>query len=47
MVFALVADRAWIRFDVDLNQILAAFLDEIHGHHDAQHISNLVGQVFQ
>jgi len=47
VVFTLVADGAGIRPDPNFDQLLARFLDEADVGHDAQHVTDLVGQIFQ
>ncbi|EXI65126.1 MAG: hypothetical protein AW07_04737 [Candidatus Accumulibacter sp. SK-11] len=47
VVLALVAHRAGVGVNANLDQILAVFGHQIHRHHDAQHIAHLVGNFFQ
>ena len=47
VVFALVAHRAGIGIDANLQQLLAVFEQQIDSHHDAQHIAHLVGNLLQ
>jgi hypothetical protein len=47
VILALVAHRAGVGIDANLDQFLAVFGHQIHRHHDAQHIAHLVGDFFQ